>query len=332
MKCAKCKCEVSISDRTCPKCGNDLLQFRATVFYEPKDKYSQRYGQGIKDMVFGGLHDEMKEHIKTLSTEDRRVLIPIENRLKSLLSKHISDLEIENIFERDILPLIDDLKKDKDAEKIINNVEEAIKNNLGSDIFNHYKYKGSDVLKILRAGEITCLMITAKDVDLSVKMFPYFKASEVACRVHTDMRYEKLVGSTLVKEIDRWIGDNKDIYIRDVSKWFIEEKNNFIKVIDMLLGKKPKHDLSNCRSTGVSIYIFGRESIEIGNKLFTLKNIFNTTGNMEDKEKLAINLCELQDLRNKRVHEDIESDDEIARESRNLSYRCLKTIPEILKI
>ena len=232
MRCKKCNSEVSISESRCPKCGNDLLQFGSTVFYEPKEREGPRYGQTIKDMVVQELNKDIKGGLESLDPWERKIFLPIENRLKTLFARHISDSEIGNIFEDEIIPSVDSLSRDKAAEKVFKRVEEEIKNNLGFAIFDHYKRKGENVLKILRAGEITCILIKedTKKMDLSVKMFPFFKASEVACWRHIHNRYRELKDGPFIKEIIEWVGNNFDnVFIEKIPNWIAEKKRLCLK-------------------------------------------------------------------------------------------------------
>ena len=339
MKCAKCKNEVSIADRTCPNCGNDLLQFGSTVFYEPKEKDSNRYGQGIKDMVFGDLHRNLGDNLSTLDPGERRVLLPIEKRFKSLIRRHLSDGEIEVLFDKEIIPTIDDISQEKDAEKILLKIEGEIKQNLGDTAFNHYKIKGQEVLKILRAGEIAYFIIPLKDIDLSVKMFPFFKASEKSCWLHTRTRYQEMRSNPLIRDLAEWLGNNKEnLYIENIPDWLVDRKNTLIEVINGILTQN-EYFLGGSLRTGISLYVLGRKWIikierrDLSKmKEFQITNILQTNGDEREIVLLSENLCRLQVLRNKRVHDEIESDDEQVKENRALSYSCLKTIPEILKI
>jgi hypothetical protein len=341
MKCAKCKTEVSMTDKNCPKCGNDLLQFGATVFYESKDKNSGRYGQGIKDMVFGALRDEVEESVKTLDFSEIKVFQPLENRLKLLLSRHLSDLEIDDLFDKEIIPTVDDLSRNKDAEKIFQKVELEMKDNLSLNIYNHYKNKGDDVLKILRAGEITHILIkeNGRDIDLSVKMFPYFKASEKACWLHIRRRYNELRDNPLLKNIADWLGRNEDhILIDNIPEWLNKRKKTLIEVMNGILTENDYFTGGSLR-TGVSIFVLGRNwNLKIERRdlskteIYRIDNILKTGGTDKAKEILADNLQKLQVLRNERMHKDVEDNEKTVQSSRTLSYNCLKAIPEILEI
>jgi len=157
------------------------------------------------------LGKEVKETIEGFDLQELEILQPIERRLRSVLLRSLPDSEWENAFDNEILPTIDALSKDKSAEKIFKKVEETIEHNLGRFVFNHYKNREEGkILKILRAGEITFLLIkeNTENIDLSVKMFPFFKASEVACRLHTHGRYEKLREDSTLNNIIDWMGDD----------------------------------------------------------------------------------------------------------------------------
>lgn len=352
MKCAKCKTEVSIADSKCPKCKSDLLQFGATVSYEPPKKDSQRYGQGVKDMVFGGLKEDISDNMAMLDPAERRILQPVENRVKSLFEKHMTDEEIEKVYEKEIIPAVDRLVNDN--AKTIEKADAVIRKSLGDSVFQHYKAKGSDVLKILRAGEITHFLIPSgsSDVDLSVKMFPFFKASEISCRIHNENRYDDLKNNRQLKDIAQWIGiiDEEGFVQRDVNtkalaqhifiddSWLGKRKKTFFDIMCGIYNKnKYGLNLSGSCRTGIAIFAFGREwTLTIKDnsksKTFPINNIFLVKGTNDKKVTLRDNLCDLQDLRNKKVHEEIENDQGQVNKSRELSYQCLKVIPDILEI
>jgi len=341
MKCKKCNSEVLISDSKCPKCGNDLHQFGSTIFYEPKERDGLRSSQTIKGMVIQELSKDIREGLENLDPWERKIFIPIESRLRTLLAQHISDSEIENIFENEIVPTVDGLSKDKATEKVFKKVEEEIKNNLGYIVYNHYKNKREDVLKILRAGEIACILIreTPENIDLSIKMFPFFKASEVACYWHIHDRYRKLKNDPIVKDIADWIGSNVDnVYIENVPKWIAERKKTLKEIINGILTEN-EYYLNGSLRTGISLYILGREWIlkierkDLSKtKEFQVRNALQAKGSNEDRESLAKSLNNIQDLRNERVHKDVEDNEQMVRTSRVLSYNCLKEIPIILEI
>lgn len=328
MKCANCNSDVSMADSKCPKCKNDLLQFGATIAYERK----QGYAQEIKDIA---KYDDF-DHAEQI------ILQPLIKRLKSLLSRRISESEIESLFENDIIPVIDDISKDKDAEQIIKTVEVEIRSNLGENVFCYYENKGEDVLKILRAGEIARNLIkeNSEDIDLSVIMFPFFKASEKSCWLHSQIRYKELVNSPLIKEVYNWMGTKVDnIYIEKMP--ILDSPSRLKTLCEILKGllKENEYLLSGSLRTGISIYVFGRVwTLTIyrkdlsETKTFCIQNILRTKGTDEGKEELANNLCELQKLRNKRMHKDIEYDEKAVLSSRELSYNCLIKLPEVLEI
>jgi hypothetical protein len=346
MKCTKCNSQVSIADSKCPKCGHDLLQFGSTVSYERKPGY----GQEIKDMVFGEVKKDTQESLKELDHNERRIFQPLENRLLSLFSRHISEEEIEEIFDEEIIIVVEEFSKNKDAEKIFIKIEENIKKALGF-AFDHYRnnavkiiykkkgkeriIKGEDILAMLRAGEIIQLLgiDNEKDIDLSVKMFPFLKASEVACKLHSFNRYKTLRGNSEYRDkFERFvnhINSNIKNIIKDVP-WLGRHKNpfnNFLSLIWGLLKGNDHYDLYNCRNTAFSLYFLGGGLVGFGDN-----NIFNTKGLKNDKSELAEKLCDLQALRNDRIHEIIEKDELVAGKCKSDSYDCLRTMPQILPI
>jgi len=345
MKCAKCNSQVSIADRTCPKCGQDLLQFGATISYEPPPKDPQRYGQGVKDMVFGTAGKEMRESLKSLSPEERKLLLPVEERFSQLLSRHLSDEELEDAFEKEIIPAMNNLSGDKDAEKILEKVEAEIKKNLG-DIYSHYRNKGEDVLKILRAGEFALLLMKEgiEDIDLSVKMFPFFKASEASCWLHSESRYQELGNNELIKKMSLWLrGNRKNIHVENlpdwIEKWVNQDLLGIVNGIRSDDEREKKRNLGGSKRTAISLYIFGREwkiviqrdDLEV-KESFEINNLFRAKGGEKVKEELARNLIELQELRNPRAHLVVEEKEAKVRDSKIFSYKCLKLIPTILQI
>lgn len=341
MKCKKCNSEVSISESKCPKCGNDLLQFGATTLYDPKERDKERYSKRIKNSILGDLGNGIKETIEGFDLQEREILQPVERRLRSLLLRSLPDSEWENTFDNEILPIIDALSKDRSAEKILKKVEKTIEDNLGHFVFSYYKNKVVDVLKILRAGEVTCILMKedTKEMDLSVKMFPFFKASEVACWRHIYDRYQELKGSPLIKAIAEWVGNNVDnVFIERIPNWIVERKKTLSEILHGILVESEYH-LSGSLRAGISLYVLGRDWIlrierkDLSKiKEFQIKNILKAKGTDKDKEILAENLYKLQNLRNERVHRGIEENEKAVQQSRMLSYNCLKKIPEILEI
>ncbi|MBM4305231.1 MAG: hypothetical protein FJ123_00700 [Deltaproteobacteria bacterium] len=340
MKCKKCNSEVSIADSKCPQCGSDLLQFGATTFYDPKEREKDRYGKRIKDGVLGDLGKEVKEAIEGFDPQELEILQPVERRLRNLFLRSLSDPECENAFDNEILPIIEALSRDRAAEKIFKKVEETIKDNLGPFVFNHYQNREEGkILKILRAGEITFFLIkgNAQNIDLSVKMFPFFKASEVACRLHTHKRYEKLRRDSTLSSMIDWMGDDPgNIFIRAIPDWLTSKMGALLETVSAIFNGNEKK-FGGCLRTGISICIFGREwimRIERKDKVkeFQIKNILKAKSTNENKVELAKDLNDLQDLRNERVHRGIEEDEKTVQRSRMLSYNCLKKIPQILEI
>lgn len=332
MKCVKCNSEVSIADSKCPKCGHDLLQFGSTTFYGPSNR--QSHAKGIKDMVYGGVSKGMGEQLRSLDKEEKIVLSPATERLANIFCRHVSAENFDEFFNKEVLPAVDDMEGTVDGKQAAQKAEENIRRNLGDAAYTHYRTKGKEVLRVLRAGEHAYMMIDGgtNNIDLSVKMFPYFKAAEVSCRKHSEERYKGLRGHPTVKAIDNWIGDRQEnIYGKDIPRW-IERKSGFLGVLNMLLGRKPDRNLFNCRGTGISLFVFGREGIEIRGEGFAINNIFAAKGDLADRTELSRILCELQDVRNDLIHEKVEDREAEARKARATAYRCLKAVPVIMEI
>jgi hypothetical protein len=338
VKCAECNSEVSIADNKCPKCGHDLLQFGSTTFYEPN---KQRYGQGIKNMFFGRVSEGIGEDLRGLDKEERMVFSPATERLAKLLCRHISEDKVDEFFYREILPALDDFGESAEGKEVSQKVEDNIRHNLGMSAFDHYGQKGPDVLKILRAGELVLILLNDRslDIDLSIKMFPYFKASEKACSIHARSRYRELKDNQLIKEISLWLGRNDEaIVIGGIPAWLISRRKTLIEVINGILTDND-YFVGGSLRTGIAIYVLGRtwdmkvrRSDLSREKSFQINNILGTGGVEQDKELLAENLQKLQVLRNERMHKDIEGDDGIVQNSRTLSYQCLKELPGVLII
>jgi hypothetical protein len=360
MKCAKCNSEVSIADSKCPKCGQDLLRFGSTAFYEPKGKNSQRYGQGVKDMVFGASGREIKDELESLSRDERKLLSPVENRLKGLFARHLSDEEFDEVFTREVVPTLRDLERDRNSSASLRKIEKTIRSMIGDSIFQFYERpevrieyeykgkmkvtKGTDILDILRAGEIIFDHITnayagLTDIDFSACMFSYFKASEVGCLLHTYDRYADLRNSDEIEKFVKWLGNDLDaVYIEKIPSWLGNRKKTLFETVHGIYRGKGDHINGSLR-TGIAIYVFGRNwTIELTRKgasqteTYQLKNHLNALGRNEEKEILAENLSKLQALRNQKVHSELEKDRSKITESRTLSYHCLKGIYGSLEI
>jgi len=360
MKCAKCNSELSIADSKCPKCGHDLLQFGSTVFYDPKSKDSQRYGQGVKGVVFGGVGKETADNFASLDADERRILLPIENRLKSLFERHLSDEELEEVFFGQAIPLLNDLKKDSNAAKSLKKIETIIRSMIGDSVFQFYEnpgvrieytYKsrrkvvaGRDILDILRMGELVFDNISntfsgVTNVDFSAAMFAYFKAPEVACLLHSHERYADLHKSDAIESFLNWLGnDMNDVYIEKIPAWLGRRKRTLFETVHGIYNGEGDH-INGCLRIGIAIYVFGRNWVmelkRSGSpriETYQLKNYMNALGKNDDKEALAADLSKLQAVRNPRVHNEVEKDKNKIVESRRLSYDCLKGVYRTLEI
>lgn len=319
MKCAKCNTEVSIADSRCKKCGQDLLQFDSTVFYERK----------------------AKDSFDTLGSYEQKMVATVKNRLKTLFQRHIPEERLEDYFDREVLPAVDDLSKDRANEEVLLEIEKKIREKLEAPAYNHYSSKGQDVLRILRAGELALLLMEDKiaDMDLSVKMFSYFKASEKSCRLHTRARYQELRDDPLIREISEGLGRNDDsLSIDNIPEWLIHRKKTLIEVINGVLTENDYY-LGGSLRTGIAIYVLGRtwgmkvRRADLSKeKTFQIKNLLRAYGSDSEKEALAGRLQELQRLRNERMHTDIEGDEKAVKQSRGLAYECLRGISGALNI
>jgi hypothetical protein len=347
---------VTVADSRCPKCDSDLLQFGATVFYE-RSKHESDVSSPATGMVFGAVANEFKSSLSGFNSDENKIFYPALQMLKKVFSRHLSEEEIEKVFDVEILPAVDDLSKDKYNAELFRKVESAIRVNLGDAVYEHYKTKGADVLRILRAGELANELMDKEkgDYDLSIKMFPFFKASEVSCRLHTEARYENLKNNAELREIARWIGivDGDGDIVRSVNT---KNLAHSIYVDDVWLGKKKKtwfdmlcgifnkekygNNLSGSCRTGLALYAFGRDwelkmkkDSESRMTTFPISNILKTIDASDDKIiGIRQDLCELQDMRNGLVHEDVADDKDVVTKSIGLSYGCLKGITEFMRI
>ena len=322
MKCAKCNAEVSITDSKCLKCGHDLLQFGATAFYDQKGKDSSRYGQGVKDMVFGGLQSAWKEDFNTLDPDEKKIYSPLANKLKAFFQRHISEEALEDFFDCEVLPLVDNLSKDKDNAELFSKVESAIKTGLVNDeVYKHYGLitnEDTDIFRILRAGEMADeLMGKQKEgYDLSIRMFPYFKAAELSCKMHAALRFKDLIDHPKVVELNQVInGRIGNIEGKDIPAWFDGDdqgrkghRGAVMSLLEMLLDPRSnKKNLINSRNTGLGIYLFGRETLYIRNSIISMNNVFRAEGTYAERNALSQDLCEMQVMRNEKIHEKIEA-------------------------
>lgn len=160
MFCAKCGTKTVISQSICPQCSSNLLELGATVFSPPLQKKSTSLMRQITSTLAETIRYEYSEFYRDISAEEKVAMDYIYSRLKSQYES-IRDVEtIESLFENEILPVIDEIGQDKKTQRLIDEIDRKIKNNLGDDTYIHYKNKCLDVLKILRAGEIAiCIMV-----------------------------------------------------------------------------------------------------------------------------------------------------------------------------
>jgi hypothetical protein len=339
MRCTKCKTTISISDWKCPKCGNNLLQLGAVELEESGKKDNH----GRKSLVSEELHRGFTETAQSLvSSKIGASALFVNKKLQKILARHIPDEDIEQAFDTEILPAVDSLSREKDAQGLFVRAETEIKSQLGAPVYDHYVAKGGDVLKILRAGEVALALITGdgETIDLSVKMFPFFKASEKACSIHTAGRYKVLKDAPVVKELDSWVWNHKDnLYLYDAPGWLVDRKKTLTEVIHGIVFENDYFTGGSLR-TGIALYVFGRDWVmkvrrggDTGEtRTFAIANILNAQGNDKDKELLANDLHELQKLRNERMHKDVEDDEEKVRASKALTYKCLRSMPGMLVV
>ncbi len=340
MKCAKCNATVTVADSRCPKCKSDLLAFGSTVFYE-KSKHKSDMSSPATGMVFGSVANEVKSSLSGFSADERKIFSPALRMIKRVFSQHLSEEEIEKVFDDEVLPAFDELSRDKDNAELLHKVESVIRSYLGDSVYEHYRTKGADVLRILRAGELANELMDNKEgeIDLSIRMFPYFKAAEKSCWMHIAKRYAELNNNSLIEKIDNWIGKNKDnIFIEDVPQWLIDRKKTLMEVIDGILTEN-EYFLGGSLRTGISIFVLGRLwEMKILRKdisrteTFKINNLLGAGGTDYEKEVLAEKLKDLQILRNERMHKDVEKSEFSVKKCGTLSYTCLRQIPEILEI
>lgn len=343
MKCAKCSAEVTVADSRCPKCNNDLLAFGATVFYE-KSKHTSDTSSPATGMVFGAVANEFKAGLSGFNFDEKKIFSPALQMLKKVFSRHLSEEEIEKVFTAEVLPAVDDLSKDSDNDDLFQKIESAIRKNLGEAVYEHYKSKGADVLRILRAGELANELMDKEkgDYDLSIRMFPYFKASERASDYHASNRLKNLIKHPKTVELDSIVkGEEDNVWGQDIPEWLEGNRQKNIKghrgavkgLLNLLLKDSPnRKNLVNSRNAGLGIYFFGRDSLEMRNTRINMNNVFDANGSLSERENLARNLCELQDMRNSRMHRDVETDAQLVNDCRNLSYMGLRGIPEMMRI
>lgn len=347
MLCTKCKSEVSIADKRCSKCNADLLYFGAmTSSLQLNQRSSLSTGvKKINNALFLEVNDEIEQLIQTSSSDALEIAVMnplLDDFINRLKARYESDDEIEAVFETQIAPALDHMQQEDGGREMLREVEDSIRAHLGEDVSLHYQDKGDEVLKILRSGEIAVQwMNLLAQADLSVILFPFFKAAERACHIHIEERYTKLKGHRQIEEIESWLPDKKHVHvlhIEDNSGWLEQHKRKIIEVVRGLL-KESKSNDTGARATGVGIQLFGRTWLlkikrtdKRETKTFHIENLLNATGSENEKATLARNLDNLQELRNKRVHEKVEENQHIIRQVRDLAYDCLKGLPAILRI
>ena len=346
MYCAKCMTMVSIADSRCPKCNADLLEFGSTKTSPSQERGSRPYAQAVKN-IRNEVFREIGGGIETLKQEASSepfaaaILEPIYDNLLNLLSgRYGSEAEIDRAFDDKVVPAIDHLTREKDTRELLRDIDEIIQYRLGDDAFYHYKMKGDEVLKILRSGEIAIKWIDLlKQADLSVILFPFFKAVERSCRIHTQKCYDSLKGNPKLAEIAGWLPSLADhLSVEGIPSWLADRKSKIIEVIKGLLSKNEYHT-GGALKTGVVLYLFGRtwelkirQSDRAKQKTFRIENLLNAQGSDGEKENLAHDLHQFQFLRNERVHGKVENNHETVTKVRELAYSCLTGLPQTLAI
>jgi len=344
MKCSKCNAVVSMADRVCPKCNNNLLQFGA-ISSQPENKDS--YRQGIKNIVFTGLRKEIYEANNYTDSDGlEEIFAKVRNKLNNFIARKITEEEVGNIYETVIFPILGELQKDTCGNNLCKKAELSIKNNLGGVVYQHYYNKCHEIIEMLLAGELACIFLKTENIDMSVILFEFFKSCEVACEIHTKGRLQQIINHPKVSMVDNAIGEGtfydriKNIAGKDIPDWFEAEKDGkknghkgaLLNLLDMLLGRASINNLRNSRNTGLALYVFGRELLQINGKTIDISNIFKANGSMSDREILAKNLCELQYERNEMIHERVIDNNVEVEKWKRISYDCLKAVPAILNV
>lgn len=344
MKCSKCNAVVSMADRVCPKCNNNLLKF-GTMSSQPENKDSFR--KSIKNKVFAGFGEEMKE-INNFTDSDglEEIFAKISKKLSNIFAKRMTEEEVDNIYETVVAQILDELYKDTIGKILCTKVELFIKNNLGDGVYQYYYNECHEIIEMLLAGELACIFLKTENIDMSVKLFEFFKSCEVACQIHTKGRLQQIINHPKVSMVDNAIGEGtfydriKNIAGKDIPDWFEAEKDGkknghkgaLLNLLDMLLGRASIKNLRNSRNAGLALYVFGRELLQINGKTIDISNIFKANGSMSDREILAKNLCELQYERNEMIHERVIDNNVEVEKWKRISYDCLKAVPAILNV
>lgn len=343
MYCVKCRVKVSIADKFCPNCNADLLQFGATVSSLPDEKRRPAAEGiiGMKKALWGKVREDIAGQTKPLDALEASIVKPLlDDLMNRLRVRYESDEQIEKAFDTQIIPALDRLKTDPDAGELLREVDGCMRFRLGVDIFRHYEDKAKDVLKILLSGEIALRWLDMlADADLSVILFPFFKAVEQSCRLHTLERYSKLKNDSQIEEIVKWLPSSAtDLSIEEIPEWLSHErrKDKIIKVVRGLLAGGDDRT-SGALGTAVSLYLFGRTGfLEIRRldlnetKVFRIDNLLAAAGEATEREDLSLGLQRLQFYRNKRVHEKVEKNRDTVDHIRDMAYECLKGLPRIL--
>lgn len=332
MKCPRCHNSISILTEKCPIC---LFQINA-------EDLIRRKTEEQLSRQFNNLEKNFSARFEKINIQHENRIKRLQDKVIHLLStKYLPEKEIEVLFDSEIIPAIDNFYEEAgDKSPTVQGIEEEIISGLGITAYNHYKEKGEDVLRIIRAGELSLKYFKdIPSIDLSVIMFPFFKAAEKSCWMHTNTRYDLLSVHSLVGEIDSWLStDPKNINVQNVPGWLKDRTKTLVEVVQGLQNKR-EFFVTGCLRTGIALYIFGRSWIMAiyrndvsKTKKFLIENILNASGSDNLKQSLAFDLYQLQKVRNERVHKEIETNEQYVLMSKTLSYRCMKNINLILSI
>jgi hypothetical protein len=343
MYCVQCQSKVSVAGKSCPNCKADLLKFGATTSSLP-DKGHRPAAEGligIKKVFWGELWEDLASQTKSADALEVAILKPLlDDIMTRLRVQYESDAQIEKVFDTQVLPAVVRLKEDRDTSELLREVDDLIQSRLGGGVFSHYEEKGDDVLRILRSGEIAVRwMDLLSQADLSVILFPFFKAVERSCCVHTAVRYGRLKGHSLLAAVAKSLPPSADyLIIEELPEWLEERKVKIIEVVRGLLTGSEFHT-AGALATGVAIQLFGRtwplkirRTDREETKVFRIENLLTAAGGETERETLASGLQRIQYLRNQLVHEKVEENREIVEVVRGLAYDCLKALPSILRI
>ncbi len=362
MKCAGCGADVTLAERTCHACGADLRKVGATTLGDGR-RAGSGIGRSIASAAMEQLASETASAYTEFDREERKILRHIfEKSLKRLLTRYDSYDDLEKLFSQEIIPTVADMAADRQASRLFDHIEAAIQKELGHEAYESYRdpktavsytegsetkhVYGSGVLETTRAAElIGHYLSNGEAIHLSTSVFPYCKATEMACWLHACGRYQSLKNNSTIVEIADWVeAAGKKAFVVDKPRPLPPSLGHKHKPTYDVLTGIPGLDvwkLNGALRFAIALYLLGTEGtlrlqpmdVRAGQaREFDVRNVIRAGGSEPARQELAIDLSAMQDVRNNLAHLGNLNTPEDVQKYRRLAYECLRRLPTIMPL